>query len=308
MRRLLIPLIGLLLISSVSAQIEPEIKKECSSTEEPVISISDPGRLYSHAAEPGYYDDQLCVDGISESSIQETECRSSVGFYLTSREDNAHYSTFGDYRLNVCTGEMSTRLTSKLESCRENETELFSVSGEENAHVAEPGVFDRLVCGSYIEPDNVSVTLEYNLTSDDEVYFDGEKMEGEQEFKSADYPAFVSEGDQMVSGLILSEMSSGSRKIDGANQVRLNTNFSSASYIIPFTKGDLGEIERREETVTDGSFLNQISPSFAYLIPETPVVRVIYSPELDLDSNISYNPGAHEFDIIKNDENSIGIY
>lgn len=308
MRKILLPLIGLLLVSSVSGQIEPEIREECTEQEEPVISISDPQELYSHPAEPDYYDHNLCVEGISDSVIQDERCDSALGFHLSSREDNAHFSVFSEYRLNVCTGEMSTRITSVNNSCRDNETALFSISGLDNAHVADPGIFDRLVCGSYTEPENITLEMEFNLSSEDDVYFDGEKVEGEQSFDSADYPAMVAEGDDLTSGIISTDMSYASRSIDDENVYVMKTNSSSADFIIPFTEGDRSDIQNRRELILNDEFLEQIHPSFAYVSPESPTIRVIYHPELEMDSNISYSPGRYDFDIIKNGENLVGIY
>ncbi|PSG99960.1 MAG: hypothetical protein BRC28_01945 [Nanohaloarchaea archaeon SW_4_43_9] len=308
MRKTFLSFVCILLVSSVSGQIEPEIRDECNNQEEPVISISDPQKLYSHPAEPGYYDNNLCVEGISDVVIQEERCEGTSGFHLSSREDNAHFSTFGGYRLNVCTGEMNTRITSKGDMCLANETELFSVSGPDNAHVGGPGLFDRLVCGSYAEPENITLEIEFNLTSDDDVYFDGEEVEGEQSFDSADYPAMVAEGDELTSGIVSDKMSSASRSIEGENVYVMKANSTSSDFIIPFTKGDRNNIQNREELIKENEFLEQIRPSFAYVLPENPEVRVIYDPEVDIDSNISYSPGRYNFEIVKEGENSVGIY
>ncbi|PSG98911.1 MAG: hypothetical protein BRC29_02160 [Nanohaloarchaea archaeon SW_7_43_1] len=308
MRKTFLSLICILLVSSVSGQIETEFRDQCEPREEPLISISDPNKRYSHPAEPGYYDNNLCIEGISDVDIQKERCTGTTGFHLSSREDNAHFSTFGGYRLNVCTSEMSTRTTLIGETCLANETELFSVSGLDNAHVGGPSLFNRLVCGSYAEPENITLEIEFNLTSNDDVYFDNEEVEGEQSFDSADYPAMVAEGDELASGIVSDEMSSASRRIDEENVYVMKSDSASSDFIIPLTEGDRNKIQNRKELIKQNEFLEQIKPSFAYVLPEIREVRVIYDPEIDLDSNISYRPGRYDFEITKEGENSVGIY
>lgn len=308
MRKIALAIAILFFVSMGSADIKAEIKTSCNFGEEPVISISDPDKAYSHAAEPGYYDNQLCIDGIESSEIQENECTSTSGIHLTDREDNAHFSVFSSYRLNVCIGDMRTRITPLLGSCNENETALFSISGKVNAHVAGPDFFDRNVCGSFISPENVSLSIQFNLSSNDEVYFDDEKVEGEQTFEEADYPYLVSQDSEMVSGIVKSEFDTASRRINSENILKMRTKRNASSFIIPFTEGDISDIENREELVTQREFLNQFEPNFAYLLPESPTVRVIYDPDLELDSNISMSPQRYQLDLVKTGEESIGIY
>lgn len=308
MRKKISILVLILFSSVVSGQVGSSIQGECGPGQQPVISISDPSETFSHPAEPGYYDNQLCVDGISGSSIQQDRCDSSTGFHISSREDNAHFSKFSAYRLNVCTGEMSTRITSEQGSCRSDETALFSVSSEDNAHVSGTGVFDQTVCGSYVTPENVTVELEFNLTDEDDVSFDGEEVNGDQDYQSAEFPAFTVEGDQMTSGLIASDFKTSSRSFEqGENVYRIDSGFPS-SVIIPFTSGTGQDILNRQELILENNFLNQIKPSFENQIPERSIVRAIYSPELQLDSNIDQDAGALRFNITKIGDEEIGLY
>lgn len=308
MRKSISIIILVVFSSTASAQLDSSIQGECSSRQEPVISISDPIKTYSHLAEPGYYDNQLCIDGISESTIQQNRCDSSTGFHISSREDNAHFSKFSPYRLNVCTGEMTTRITSEQGSCRSNETELFSVSSEDNAHVSGKGIFKHIVCGSYTTPENVTMELEFNLTNEDNVSFDEEEVNGEQEYQSADFPAFTVEGDQMTSGLIASDFKTASRSFEQSENVyRIDSGFPS-SVIIPFTSGNSQDIQNRKELILQNNLLNQIKPSFENQMPERSVIRVIYSPEIQLDSNIDQGPGGLRFNVTKTGDERIGLY
>ncbi|MFT4893052.1 MAG: hypothetical protein ACI8Z7_000847 [Candidatus Nanohaloarchaea archaeon] len=307
MRITVLALLFALLISSVSADIQSGIKGECSESEVPVISISDPQETYSHASAPDYYDQNLCISGIESSELTEDECDSSAGFYLTGTEDEAHFSVFDTYRVSVCTDSMETRVTSDTGSCNENETALFSVSGNDNAHVADTDVFDQKVCGSYITPGNVSLSLEFNHSSTDQVYFDGEQVSGEESFDSAGYPYMVSEGDGMVSGIVTSKFGSASRNIQGENILTVSTSETDSSFIVPYTEGDRADIENREEMIENNEFLGEVKPSFGYLLPESPTIRVIYDPEVELNSSIRYTPGSYQFDVVKTGENRIGL-
>lgn len=308
MKRIILAVIILLSISSVSAEIEAEIKQTCSNSEEAVISISDPQETYSHPAEPGYYENQLCVDGIESSSITEGECQSAAGLYLTGREDEAHFSIYDSYRLSVCTSNVETRLTSGSGGgCYENETALFSVSSDDNAHVADTNVFDQKVCGGYITPRNVSLSLKFNHSSSDTVYFDGVQANGENSFSSADYPYMVSEGNNMVAGIVKSDFKSASREIESENILTVSSSRDSSSFIVPYTRGDHTNIENRENLVLEKEFMTQIRPSFAYLIADSPTVRVIYDPDTNLESSISFTPGRYQFDVVKTGEDRIGL-
>lgn len=309
MRKVALGLLLLLSVSAVSADIESDIKSECNQREEAVISISDPQETHSHPAEPGYYDNQLCISGIESSEITEDRCQFATGLYLTGREDEAHFSIFGSYRLNVCTSNMETRLIDDTsESCLENETALFSVSGQDNTHVADVGVFDNKMCGGYITPSNVSLSLKFNHSSGDEVYFDGERVEGEETFRSANYPYMISEGDIMTAGIVKSEFKSASRRIETENVLEMSSGRDSANFIIPYTDGGIEDIENRQEMVVEKEFLNEIQPSFGYLIPESPTVRVVYDPDIELESSISFSPGRYRFDVVKTGENRIGLF
>ncbi|MFQ3275357.1 MAG: hypothetical protein ACI9LV_000857 [Candidatus Nanohaloarchaea archaeon] len=307
MKKIALALLILLTTSSVSADIESSIKSECSEREVSVISISDPQETYSHPAEPDYYDENLCISGIENSQITEGECDSATGMHLTGRGNESHFSVFDTYRLSVCTDSMETRVAPSDGSCRENETALFSVSGEDNAHVAAPGVFDQNLCGGYVTPENVSLSIEFNHSSSDNVVFSGENVEGEQTFDTADYPYLVSEGNSMVAGIVKSDFRSASRRVDGENILVMKASRKDSTFILPFTQGGSSDIQNREQMVADGDFLSEVRPSFGYLIPESPTVRVIYDPDIDLDSNISFSPGTHQFDAVKTGEDEVGL-
>jgi hypothetical protein len=308
MRKLILAAVLLLLASSASADIEVDIKQECSDREENLISISDPQKTYSHPAEPGYYDNQVCLSGVDETSITNGECDTVTGFSLTGREDQAHFSIHETYMANVCTGNIQTRVTSGTGAgCYSNETALFSVSGEDNAHVADANIFDQKVCGGYIKPDNVSLSLKFNHSSNDNIYFDDQQVSGEQTFDSADYPYIVAEGNNMVSGIVSPDFKSASRRIESENILRLSTSRKSANFIVPYTYGDHTDIENREELVTEEEFLSVVRPSFGYLLPESPKIRVIYDPEVELESSISFTPGRYQFDVVKTGEDRIGL-
>lgn len=307
MRTLLPALITLLLLPSAAADVSTDIDTECGDAE-PVISISDPQKLYSQPAEPGFYEKQLCISGITDASVQLNECKRNTGFYISGREGNSHFSIYEAYNLNVCTGEVATRLADEGDSCGENETALFSVSGSENGHVAAPGVFGRQVCGSYTSPSTVTLSMEFNLSSSDTVRFDGREVDGEQDFSTADYPYLISSGNEMIAGMVASDFMSASRSIDdGENVLSMRKSYDDSKFFLPFTSGEIDDIERREEMIEEDDFLQNTDPSFAFDMPSRKNVKVLYDPEFELKSNITYRSGETTFEIVKSGEEEIMI-
>lgn len=62
---------------------------------------------------------------------------------------------------------------------------------------------------------------------------------------------------------------------------------SSGSFLLPFTRGGVRQVEKREELVESRELLNMAQPSFNFLIPETPAINVAYVFNQTVDTNIS---------------------
>lgn len=291
-----------LFISPAAAELNSDIRKSCGD-DEPLISMADPNDTYSNPGPPDMYEWQVCVEGIEESEITDS-CERTSGFYLSSEKRTAHFSAHPSYNKHVCTGRMKTRVTS--EPKKSDEILLFTASNRSNGHIAKENIFEYNVYGSYAAPDNVTLSMNFNLSSSDEVYFDGEKIDGEETFRPpANFPYLISETDSVASGVAAPSFLRSERKIRTRNSLRLTTRAGKSSFYVPMITGNRQDIESRQETIVNNEFMNRIAPSFSGIIPESPTVHVIYSPETDLNSEMEIYPGSYSINITKTGEKQI---
>lgn len=300
-KALLLLVLGLLAGSAGASSIDAVIQQDCPVDYEPVISMSNPDKGYSNPAPPGFYSYDLCVQGVEEAKIADS-CSRNTGFYLSENStDNAHFSMFSSYKVPVCTSRMVTQVR---DSCLDNQTALMSVSGETNAHVASPGFFDDQLCGFFASPENITVEMEFNLTSSDQVYADDQEI-GEQELRLAEFPYVVSEGGGVTAGMVAPGMIRVERELDTRN--RLVMERSEGTFLVPFTKGDHDNIEDDQEEILNGRFLSQLDASFSYFKPEEATVRTILASNVTVESGIELSQGTHMLEIIKTGENTVRI-
>lgn len=309
MKKLVLALAVLILLGQGSAAFESKISSTCGEFYEPVISFSDPDNTASHPGPPNLYDQKLCVRGIDESYVADS-CEEVTGFYLWSEGEQSHFSTTDTYSKNVCTGRMEVNLRSGSSGgCWSNETQLFSVSGTNNAHAASYNIFDQKVCGSITSPDNVTVSVDFNLSSSDTVYFDGNQLSGSQKvLPPAEFPYLVSEDSNNVAGLVTGGFQLAERDLGSKNTLSIKRKQNSASYYFPFTSGDHQTIQRRRQLVLDNQLMNRLKPSFGFFMPTTPTIKVALQPGTTIDSNISIGSGTHEITIRKTGNNKVRIY
>lgn len=295
----------IILIGSFSAaEITSEVKKSCTGSQS-LISISNESSENSHPAEPGYYQKQICVDGVEHNFKIDSSCEKNTGFYLSGRENNSHLSTYNRYDLRVCTGNMNIALKQR---CNNNETAIFSASGTDDAHVSTPGFFNLNACASLSEPENVSITAEFNLSSSDKVYFDDNEIENEGNlFPPAEFPYLVSRSGEQMGGIITSDFIKASREIEGKNKLKIVKSGSKGSFMIPFTNADITDLEEREKLIKDKNFLNRIRSNFGFYMPEMPTIRSRYDPEINISSSLDLPPGSYSLRITKTGENEVGI-
>lgn len=291
------------MVSQVAGDLNAEIVQSCQTDYVPLISMDDPDTETNNPGTPGYYKYNVCVEGIEESSFS-TSCEKNVGFYISSKNDTAHFSTQNSYEWHVCTGRMKTRVTTG--SKFDNETALFSVSGTDNAHVAEPNFYDHNVYGAYETPDNVTLKLDFNLSSSDKVYFDNQKVNGEQSFQPpAEFPYIVAESSSYIAGIVSPEFLSAQRSMNSNNSLSL-TRSGDSGFILPFTSGDRSDIEDQQQEILGKEFLNSVSPNFGFGEIETPMVKVRLDRD-DISSGISYASGTYRINVTKTGKNQVSI-
>lgn len=300
-KALLAVFVGLIIGTSGASSLESTIQQNCPSDYEPVISMAEPDKAYSNPGPPDFYSYNLCVKGIVEAKVA-SSCQKNVGFYLSENDTlDAHFSMFSSYKVPVCTSRMVTRVQN---SCFTNQTTLMSVSSDHNGHVAKPGFYDKQLCGFFAAPENITLEMEFNLSSSDDVYFD-DKQIGEGEFRLAEYPYIVSEDGQTTAGIVAPGMIRVERKLNDRN--RLVMERSTGTFLVPFTRGDHENIEDDQEKVLEGTFLEQLEPSFSFFTPEEATVRTILDSNVTIHSSLSIGQGTYTLEIVKIGDNTVRI-
>ncbi|MFB6213617.1 MAG: hypothetical protein ABEJ07_03595 [Candidatus Nanohaloarchaea archaeon] len=297
----LLLLLGIFAGSAGASSLNSTIQPSCPQDYEPVISMPGKAVEYGNPGPPGMYSQNLCVKGIIEAKVA-SSCTKNAGFYLSENNSAAHLSQFSSYKVPVCTGRM---VTSVRDSCPSNKTTLMSVSSQTNAHVAEPGFYDQQICGFFAAPENITMEMEFNLTSSDTVYIDDTRV-GQEEIRLAEYPYIVSEGGGSVAGIVAPNMIRAERKLQGEN--RLVMEREDGSFYLPFTRGGHENIEDDQADVLGNSFEARLEASFAFFTPEEATVRTaLETPGLDVKSGLELGQGSHTLEITKTGENAISI-
>ncbi|MFB6167030.1 MAG: hypothetical protein ABEJ62_02090 [Candidatus Nanohaloarchaea archaeon] len=300
-KALLLVAIALLSGSTGASVINSTIQQTCPEDYESVISMPGKSVGYGNPGPPGFYSHDLCVQGIIDSRVA-SSCTKNAAFYLSENaSEDAHLSQYSSYKVPVCTGRMVTRVRS---SCPSGENALMSVSGQTNAHVAEPGFYDQQVCGFFAPPQNVTLELEFNLTSSDSVYIDDTQV-GEEDIRLAEYPYIVSEGGGAVAGIVAPNMIRAERKL--GNENRLVMEREEGSFYVPFTRGGHDRIEDDQSSMLSGSFETMLEPSFGFFTPEEATIRTALDTGLDINSGLELGQGSHTLEITKTGENTISI-
>jgi hypothetical protein len=163
---------------------------------------------------------------------------------------------------------------------------------------------------------NVTVSLTYDLGSEDTYVDDQQRSEGTYTDSDLDYAYLASEavlnGQDAVFGLVnFGDFIQLSYNEPGDNvQAEMVQGFDPGQrdsvFLIPFTEGTHNVVEGREENVQGGllssaDFLSFPSPNFAYELVAEKTIQVIldYSTDrIDLNGfDPSLGPGVHEFEI-----------
>lgn len=269
-RLVVLVLFAVSFLGTASAQ-EFNIRDSCNSREENLFSIYN--QSGGHAAEPGHYDWQVCGSGVEKAELAET-CDDDLNSILTLRQrENSHVSIYSNYDISVCTS-----FDAQINSTCSSSNRIVSLAKLDDSHVGDPNAYDNILCAQSSSVNTVTLKMKVDAT---DVYVDGQSASpGIYSGSSLDYPYIVSDKPVGIVGygntLSINYSDSGSRETFSMTQE------GDGSFLIPNTEGGYSSVERREESVTSRSFLQQLSPSFAFRIPENPVVKVIYDPSINI--------------------------
>ncbi|MFB6245048.1 MAG: hypothetical protein ABEJ03_01745 [Candidatus Nanohaloarchaea archaeon] len=292
-----------------AAELDSEIRKTCQNGYEPLVSMPAPNETYSNIGEPDLYEYKVCVDGISSSSIGVT-CNGNVGFYMSSRSTDAHFSGVQGYNLKVCTGNAVTEIK---DSCSDDQTPLFRVSDRINGfgrHVAglSGEVYDSVVCATKSTPSTVELTMSYDTSSVDSTYLDDRKVSDTQYSSLAEFPYIVNEDGSTVSGIVAPSFRSATRSSgSGEVNISLERRADSSGFMVPLTREDHEDIEDDQEAVLSRTFLSSQDPNFAGFPAGEPELRTFLKPDVDLESNLSISSGSYSLKLEKTGENEVTI-
>lgn len=268
-RPLTLTVLLVFLVAGVSAQ-SFSIKDECGDREENMFSIYNLSG--GHVAEPGFYDNQVCASGVEEIELSKT-CPDNLNSILNLyQRNNSHASIYNAYDMKVCAS-----LPADINNSCPDERKIISMEYLDDSHVAEPGALEHQLCAGERSVRTVKMEMTFEA---DEVYVDGEPAsEGTYSESTLEYPYIVSgEPAGIVS---YGEPLSIEYSTDGTKDT-LSVTQKEGSFILPNTEGSYSKIENREEMVRQRTFIDQLSPNFAYLLPDTPRIRVIYDPSINI--------------------------
>jgi hypothetical protein len=293
---------------SGAAELNSTIAQSCPSGWEPLVSMDDPNATYNNIGTSEMYDYKVCVNGISNSQVSMT-CQGNTGFYVSSDSTDAHFSSVEGYNMHVCTGNM---ITSVKDSCNVNQTALFSVSNRINGFGRHIGGlidgYDQVVCGEYAVPSTMTVELDFNLSSNDNAYFDDQKVESFQYSSLAEFPYLVLQNEGEVAGIVSPAFISARRELQDTNRISLKRDVEDSGVFLPFTRGSHEQIEDDQEAVLNREFLTQSRPNFGGYPSRLPMIRsVLLRSGVDLESNISLSQGTHTVELVKTGENEVTI-
>ncbi len=272
MRRKTILVLLLLLLSTSVSGLEASIKNSCGPQEEPLISMYSLNN--SHAATPGHFQYQVCVEGERDFNIRDECGPEEVRVFSLFSENNSHISMYSSYTYEVCSKDTRGAVRS---SCFSNETAAFSVHSDNNSHVGEVGYYGDNLCLFKQPPKNITLSisgLSGNFQADDDPIAQGNNL------RLAEYPYIVAENSGKVRGIVsYTEFVELSR----SSSDKISVTQTGPTFLVPFTEGDHQVIEDRQELVINTRFFNVLNPSFGFNIPEQPQVRVALKPDQDVE-------------------------
>ncbi len=83
--------------------------------------------------------------------------------------------------------------------------------------------------------------------------------------------------------------------------ISITQNLSNSRTFLVFTQGDRETVPARIQAIEAGTFLSQVSPSFAYVSePKNPIKLLLKYSDIDLKGNFTFRSGVHEMTIQSN--------
>jgi len=293
MRFLKINVLLVLVLASFStvSGLDVSFEENCVGSE-PMVSLADEDG--GHVSEPGFYNNDVCVEGSSGIVVRDSGCEGDEYFILDMEGNNSHASTFeGEYSYSVCSEDVlaSVDQGGLDETCTdENETVGLRLAEQNNTHVAGPQSEsgDYSICLSRQQPETVTVSFTSDgngetaaaSSESENVFADGEEISVGETLDSASYPYIAEDSTETVYGLIgYSEFERIER--DSSETFSL-TQTGESTFIMPFSSGDINTVENRREEVENQELLSLNSPSFSPITVESvPNVNVrLQRPEM----------------------------
>ncbi len=279
------------------------IRDSCLAGEESLFSIS--GRENAHAAEPDYYDQQVCAAGIDRSDYKRvcTDVESDVLSFAAANASFVHLSTDSDrYDHQLCTGELSIGIR---KDCPGTTKAIASIYELPESHIAEPGYYDHHLCGAVF--DEVELMMQFHL-GDDTVHINETENPDTGTYRDDEgwRSGFISaENDSLVAGIVSGEYTrtTGFRYAeDGDDHVFgvIQDRNVDVSYFLPFTEGTSRSLAQRQDLIERGAFLDQPTPSFGLELAEQMLLHLTLEfTSIDIVSDLRLSSGIHRL-VIEN--------
>ncbi|MCJ7450497.1 MAG: hypothetical protein MUP58_02045 [Candidatus Nanohaloarchaeota archaeon QJJ-9] len=308
MRKFIVPALVLFFVLQVSA-VNFSISSSCEDYETALFSISNESN--AHAAEPGFYNLQVCAEEVGSTGIKK-ECEDIANPVLSFYQPDsgiAHLSAKDDRNEYVlCSKKLAT---SVWKNCPSGSKPIVSIYDSVENHIAEPGIYDWQVCGAVFD----DVTLAYNFTMSGNKTFVANMEETSDNITdtASDLPGYAAAQNSSVISGVVGEGSPPHnveiRNESGRVVIKHNiNNQNNLEWFIPFTRGDYFDIENRLGMIDSNEFLSKFNPNFAFELADHILVKVsLELTQADIANYISIGPGIHNLVIENQGDSKVSI-
>jgi len=245
------------------------VRNSCTNSE-PMVSLNNTSG--GTIGGPNYSENLVCADQVSYFEIRES-CRSNENFILSMYDlNNSRISMYEEeYTYQLCAQNLGSAVR---DSCRSNEVKALSVTSENNTNVASPiytdTTYDMSLCITQRKPQNV--TLELSGISGNTYTEDGEIPVSDSISSPINYGYIIEEQPKGIVGY-----GSVIRIARPENSIlSLTQTADSGTFLLPFTKGGITEVQDKKNSIIENTFLNRISPSFGFEQNQDPKIKVRY--------------------------------
>lgn len=262
----------ILSVSMVSAQSYDFSVRENSCGDREVSLLSMYDTEGGNVAEPGYYKWQVCASGVAETDFARDCSADTSPIAYLAKKNNSHIFTTDQRDWKVCAG-----FSASINNSCQQDNIILSTAKENDSHAGDPGALQNKLCASDREVETVS--LEMSIPEGNSIVSDGQTVSSGYSADTLDYPALTTAD---PAGIVsYGDFQSVSYENVGSRD-KLRMTQSDGSFIVPNTEGGFSDLEDDQEDVDSREFLGRISPSFTEPEPEQQDVRVIYSPDIEL--------------------------